>query len=355
MATIYDVAKKAGVSPKTVSRVINGSRHVREETKNKVLEAIRLLDYYPHKIAKNLKQKTTRNVGYVVPYGSDFVFRDPGQLEQLKGAHNLLTGEDYNLILSVPNSGQEALFEFNRLLKHREVDGLILYAMEGVENLARDFEKKGLPYVSLGKCYPEQEYNFVEIDAPSGGYLATKYLLELGHRWIGFITEPARFLAPAKESMILGCMKAYAEEGLEFPRHLVLEGDYTVSFAEQAVRWFLEKDPRPTAIFCASDPMAWGLMRGLRKEGLTPGVEIDVIAGDDLPLSRAIEPELSAVNSRLHELGAEAAEMLLTILQKKQETGIQPKIPGRYLRSELVIRETTTGLAVQKEATGSRR
>ena len=69
----------------------------------------------------------------------------------------------------------------------------------------------------LGKCYPEQEYNFVEIDSPSGGYLATKYLLSLGHRRIGFITEPARFLAPAKESMIMGCMKAYAEEGLEFP------------------------------------------------------------------------------------------------------------------------------------------
>ena len=74
MATIYDVAKKAGVSPKTVSRVINGSRHVREETKNKVLEAIRELDYYPHAIAKSLKKKITRNVGYVVPYGSGFCF-----------------------------------------------------------------------------------------------------------------------------------------------------------------------------------------------------------------------------------------------------------------------------------------
>ena len=81
-------------------------------------------------------------------------FRDPGQLEQLKGSHNVLTGEDYNLILSVPNNGREALFEVNRLLKHREVDGLILYAMEGVETLAKDFEEKGLPYVSLGKMLP---------------------------------------------------------------------------------------------------------------------------------------------------------------------------------------------------------
>ena len=290
-----------------------------------------------------------------MPYGSDFVFRDPGQLEQLKGAHNVLTGEDYNLILSVPNNGRESLFEVNRLLKHREVDGLILYAMEGVETLAKDFEEKGLPYVSLGKCYPEQEYNFVEIDSPSGGYLATKYLLSLGHRRIGFITEPARFLAPAKESMIMGCMKAYAEEGLEFPHHLVLEGDYTVSFAEQATGWFLSKDPRPTALFCASDPMAWGLMRGLRKKGLTPGVEIDLLAGDDLPFTRVLEPELSAVNSRLHELGAEAAEMLLVILRKKQETGTRTKIPGRYLRSELVIRGTTTGRSVQRETAGFHR
>ncbi|NLZ44994.1 MAG: LacI family transcriptional regulator, partial [Clostridia bacterium] len=134
--------------------------------------------------------------------------------------------------------------------------------------------------------------------------------------------------------------------------YLVLDGDYTVSFAEQATGWFLSKEPRPTAIFCASDPMAWGLMRGLRKEGLTPGLEIDIMAGDDLPFSRAIEPDLSAVNSRLHELGAEAAEMLLVILRKKREMGIRAKLPGRYLRSELVIRGTTTGRAVQRETAG---
>lgn len=352
MATIYDVAATAGVSPKTVSRVINGNRHVREETKNKVLAAIRLLDYHPHAIAKSLKRKTTRNIGYVVPYGSDFVFRDPGQLEQLKGAHNILTGEDYNLILSVPNTGREAIFEVNRLLKHREVDGLILYAMDGVENLARELEEKGLNYVSLGKCYPEQEYNFVEIDAPSGGYLATRFLLGLGHRWIGFITEPVRFLVPAKESMIKGCMKAYEEANLEFPHRLVLEGDYTMGFAEQAAGWFLGKTPRPTAIFCASDPMAWGIIRGLRKEGLTSGVEIDILAGDDLPVSRAIEPELSAVSSKLHELGAQAAEMLVTILRKWRETGKGTRLPGRYLRSELVIRGTTNGWSVKRKPTG---
>lgn len=340
--TIYDVAAKAGVSPKTVSRVINGSALVKEETRERVLEAIRLLDYHPNAVAKSLKQKVTYNIGYVVPFGSDFVFRDPGQMEQLKGASDVINAADYNLILSVPSTAREALLEVNRLLKHKKVDGLILYAMEGVEPLAREFEEKGLKYVSLGKCYPEQEYNFVEVDSPSGGYLATRFLLNLGHYRIGFICEAPQFLVPAKESMIKGCIRAYEEAKIEFPHDLVLEGDYSVEFGEYAVGRFLQKNPRPTAIFCASDPMAWGVLRGLRKKGLVPGRDIDVLGGDDLPFTKSIEPGLSAVNSKLYELGAQAARMLLDYIRNSREEG-EKGIPGRYLQSELVVRETTNG------------
>jgi len=344
MPTIYDVAAKAGVSPKTVSRVINGSTLVKENTREKVLAAVQLLDYHPHAVAKSLKQKVTYNIGYVVPYGSDFVFRDPGQMEQLKGAGDVINTGDYNLILSVPNTSREALLEVNRLLKHRKVDGLILYAMEGVEPLAREFEEKGLKYVSLGKCYPEQEYNFVEVDSPSGGYLATKFLLNLGHRRIGFISEAPHFLVPAKESMIRGCIRAYEEANVEFPQDLVLEGDYTVEFGEYAAGKFLQKNSKPTAVFCASDPMAWGVLKRLRKEGLSPGYDIDVLGGDDLPFSRCIEPGLSAVNSKLYELGALAARMLLDYIKNSRERIEGDEgIPGRYLQSELIVRETTNG------------
>lgn len=344
MATIYDVASKAAVSPKTVSRVINCCPSVKEDTKRRVLEAIKELDYHPNAVAKSLKRQKTNNIGYVIPYGSDFVFHDPGQLEQIKGANDALAASDYNLIISVPKTSNEALHEVNRLLKHKNVDGMILYAMGGVEPLAREFEEKGLRYISLGKCYPEQKYNFVEVDAPYGGYLGTKYLLDLGHRMIGFVGEASQFLEPAKESMITGCIRAYDEAGLKFPNHLVTHGDYSVECGYYAAQSFLAKEPNLTAIFCSSDPMAWGVVRALRERGITPGKEIDVLAGDDLPLTRNLEPGMSAINSKLYDLGMMAASMLVEYLDN--EGKIITDVPGRYLQGELVIRQTTNGLLV---------
>ncbi|TCL74098.1 LacI family transcriptional regulator [Hydrogenispora ethanolica] len=341
MATIYDVAARAGVSPKTVSRVINHCATVKEETRQRVLDAIRALDYHPNAVAKSLKQQKTFNIGYVIPYGSDFVFRDPAQLEQIKGANDVLAASDYNLILSVPKSGRDALREVDSLLKHKNVDGLILYAMAGVEPLAREFEAKGLKYVSLGKCYPEQKYNFVEVEAPSGGYLGTRFLLNLGHREIAFLGEAPQFLEPDKESMISGCIRAYQEAGLEFPAQGVLPGDYSVECGYYAVERLLAKQPAPTAIFCASDPMAWGVLRALRERGLVPGKDIDVLGGDDLPLTQSLEPGLSAIHSKLYELGSLGAGILLECLRMEDEAARE--IPGRYLQSELVVRQSTNG------------
>lgn len=338
MTTIYDVADKADVSPKTVSRVINDSKLVKTETREKVLEVIRELDYHPNAVAKSLKEQKSGNIGYVIPYGSDFVFRDPGQLEQMKGVSDMLNSSGYAMLLSVPQTNREVLYEVNSLLKHKKVDGLLLYAVKGVEPFAREFETKGLKYISLGKCYPEQKNNFVEVDAPYGGYIGTKFLLSLGHRQIAFLSEASQFLEPAKESMIAGCRRAYRELGLDFPDHLVIQGDYTVVSGYLGAKRVLETNPKPTAFFSASDPMAWGIIKALRELGIIPGKGVDVLAGDDLPLTQNLEPGLSTVNSGLYQLGATAAEMLLGSLNGK------PEFHGRYLQGQLIVRETTNGL-----------
>lgn len=347
MTTIYDVAAKAAVSPKTVSRVINNSKLVKPETKEKVLKAIAELDYHQNAVAKSLKQQKSGNVGYVIPYGSDFVFRDPGQLEQMKGVSDTLGASDYAMLLSVPKTDQEVLAEVNSLLKHKKVDGLLLYAVKGVEPFAREFESKGLKYISLGKCYPEQKNNFVEVDATSGGYIGTKFLLDLGHRDICFLGEAPQFLEPAKESMVNGCRRAYQEYGLDFPENRVIQGDYTISCGYFTARKAIQMKPAPTAFFCASDPMAWGVIKALREEGITPGKEIDVLGGDDLPLTQSLEPGLSTVNSKLYQLGSVAAAILLQCLNNDRNGGPE-EYPGRYLQCELVIRQTTNGVGVRR-------
>jgi DNA-binding LacI/PurR family transcriptional regulator len=336
MATIYDVAALAQVSPKTVSRVINNSELVKESTRIKVMKAIEELDFHPNAVAKSLKNQRTDTVGFVIPYGSDFVFHDPGMLEQIQGAHDVLVSQGYHMILSVPKTNPEALAQVERLMKHKNVDGLILYAMDGVEEIVHWFEEQGLKYASLGKCYPTQTHNFVEIDSPLNGYLGCKYLLSIGHCRIGFILEPSNFLVPAKEGILDGCQRAYNEREMEFPSDLVVKGDYTIDAGYEATRRLLAMEDPPTALFSSSDPMAWGALRAIRELGLVPGKDVDVLGGDNLYLTRCVESGLSALNNKLYELGVEIGKVLLNNIRGAE-------VPGVYLHGELVLRQTTNG------------
>lgn len=338
MPTIYDVALHAGVSPKTVSRVINESKLVKDETRARVVKAIRDLDFHPNAIAKSLKNQKTNNIGFVVPYGSDFVFRDPGMLEQIKGANDVLADEGYHVILSIPRSDAEVLVKVGELLKHKTVDGLILYAMSGVAPIVREFEEQGLKYASLGKCYAEQKNNYVETDAPYNGFLGAQYLLSLGHRRIGLMAEPAIFLDPVKEGILTGYRQAYQALRLEFSPEWVAEGDYSIEFGYRTTMEWLDRKQPPTAIMSASDPMAWGALRAIRERGLFPGRDIDVLGGDNLPVTAMIEPDLSVIDSKLYDLGARAAALLMDNLRDDREA------PGEYFSGELVIRGTTSGL-----------
>ena len=336
MATIYDVAALAQVSPKTVSRVINDSNLVKESTRLRVMQAIEQLDFHPNAVAKSLKSQRTETVGFVIPYGSDFVFHDPGMLEQIQGAHDVLVSQGYHMILSVPKSHPEALAQVERLMKQKNVDGIILYAMDGVEEIVRWFEERDLKYASLGKCYPSQTHNFVEIDSPLNGYIGCKFLLTNGHRRVGFILEPSNFLVPAKEGILDGCQRAYNEMKMEFPIDLVVKGDYTIDAGYQATQQLLAMENPPTALFSSSDPMAWGAIRAIREFGLVPGKDIDVLGGDNLGLTRCVEPGLSALDNKLYELGAEIAKVLLDNIRGEE-------VPGVYLHGELVLRQTTNG------------
>ncbi|MGE5592093.1 MAG: LacI family DNA-binding transcriptional regulator [Betaproteobacteria bacterium] len=337
MATIYDVAKKANVSVKTVSRVLNRSQLVKQETRSRVLAAMAALDFHPNSAARSLRRKRTGAIGFVVPFGSDFVFHDPGMIEQIKGALDLLNERGYDMVLSVPTNRDDALREVVRLTKRRNVDGAILYGMTGADSIVKELSEKGFHFVSLGYCYPEQTHNFVEIDAVAGGIAATRYAISLGHTRIGLIREPSNFLLPNKRSIAEGYKAALEQAGIPYDERLVREGDYTVSGGYWAALRLLDQDEntRVSAIICSSDPTALGALRALRERGLVPASGTQngflLLAGDCLPSTRLIEPSLGGIQAPLYEQGRLAADMLVSVISERRD------VPGIVLKPTMLV------------------
>jgi DNA-binding LacI/PurR family transcriptional regulator len=337
-STIYDVAELAGVSAKTVSRVINNSSLVAPGTRRKVLAAIAELDFHPDSAAKGLRQRRRKSVGLVIPYGSDFVFQDPGMWAQANGAHRALSERGYDLVLAVPQTKELVLHELSRLTKNRTVDGVILYAMEGVEALVKEFDRLKIRYVSLSVCYSGQDYNFVETDSSYVSHLATRYMITQGARRIGLIREPEGFFHADKATAEEGYHRAHLEAGLPVDRSLILAGDYSIVSGYERTCQLLRDYPDIDGILCMSDPMAMGALRALREHGLTPGVDIDFVAGDDFPSTREIWPGLTSIRTPLYEQGYQAGTMIVDYIESGQ------KIPGRVLKGELIVRQSVRSL-----------
>jgi DNA-binding LacI/PurR family transcriptional regulator len=338
MATIYDVAKMAGVSTKTVSRVLNEEPLVAEETKRKILGIIKQMDYHPNAMAARLKRQRSNIVGFVVPYGSEFVFQDLNMMEQLRGAHDVVTQEGNDLIVSAPVNRKDALEEILRLVKHKNVDGVILYPTAEVDGIIKELETKNFKYVTLGLYKEDQKTNYVIANVFSGGYLATKHLLARGHRWIGLINKPKSFFNYCTEDMLLvGYKAALTELKAPLSPTLLVEGDYTVEGGYQAFKKLWESSKiKPTAVICASDPMAYGTIRAIEDLGYVAGKDIEVIAGDNLPLTRKLFPYLSALCNPSYEQGRQAGKMLLSIIKEKKD------LPGITLNMDFIIRNTET-------------
>jgi DNA-binding LacI/PurR family transcriptional regulator len=336
MATIYDVAKMAGVSTKTVSRVLNEEPLVAEETKRRILGIIKQMDYHPNAMASRLKRQRSNIVGFVVPYGSEFVFQDLNMMEQLRGAHDAVTQEGNDLIVSAPVNWKDSLQEILRLVKHKSVDGVILYPVTGVDAIISELDAKNFKYVTLGIYKEDQETNYVNVNVLSGGYLATKYLLSKGHRHIAIIKKPIGFHNYFTEDMLfVGYKAALTEQQVPILQELFVEGDYTIEGGYQCfMRLWENSEIKPTAVICASDPMAYGAIRAIGDLGYVAGRDIVAIAGDDLPLTRKLYPSLSALSNPAYEQGRQAGKMLLSIIKDKKN------YPGLTLNMEFINRNS---------------
>ncbi len=332
MATLEDVAKKAGVSRSTVSRVINGQAHVAAQTRERVRRVIRELGYHPHSLARGLVTKRTRVVAMVIPETVSRLFSDQFFSLLLEGAVQGCNGRGYQLLLALFDNPQYGEKLYAQVLQNGYAEGVVIASTSPQDPLLHALHADRIPTVAVGR---QPGFPYVDADNYRGGKLATEHLLSMGYRRIGTITGPLDHLHV--QDRLEGYRASLEQAGIPFQEKLVAEGKFTEAGAMAATRQLLSVDP--DALFVQSDTMAAAVLHVLKEEGIRVPQDIAVVSFDDLPLASLVDPPLTTVRQPIRMLGFMAVELLLHILEGKQDR------KELVLPVELVVRASCGALA----------
>lgn len=333
--TIRHVARRAGVNPSTVSRVLASSSRISAATQRRVRDAVAALDYHPNSIAQRLVQRRSRSIGVVIPRRIADALANPFFPELLRGIGTVLQAERYNLVLTMPEDPEGEHEQAIRLLRGREVDGLILTGSRVHDRLIPELERRHSPHVLVGRLERKRAGHWIDNDNVGVGRLATEHLLELGHRRIAIITGPMDLVVSRQR--LSGYRAALAVAGVTPNERYEVEGSFTRASGREAMARLLALDARPTALFACDDVMAIGAMDLLRERKVPVPDEISVVGVNDDPRAPYLTPPLTTVRIPIFEMGVTAATRLLDVLR-----GVVTEEALTLLPSEVVVRASST-------------
>jgi LacI family transcriptional regulator len=328
--SIRDVAQRAGVSPSTVSKALNGAPHVTTVTRNRVLEAAGALGYRPNSIARSLKTKRTRTIGLITDDLGD-AFTMP----MMRGVE--IAASEAGVSVFLCNSYAEPERERSHLeaLLDKQVDAIILMSGYRVrERGAPARVLEGLPVVYLYQYTSQVAVPCIVPDDVGGGALAAEHLLEMGHTRVAMVNGPPHF--QAARDRVVGFRSVLERTGIGWHDDLVSGGDWSMVTGYQATRRFLERPVRPTAIFCASDVIAIGAIAAAYERQLRVPEDLSIVGFDDRPLASQAQPPLTTIALPLFEMGHIAG----AIAVRAKPHGV-PKIGTQTVPCSLVRRSTT--------------
>jgi LacI family transcriptional regulator len=328
-ATIRDVAREARVSVATVSRALNDSGPVRDDTRQRVQDAAENLRFTPHAGARSLITSRTNTLGVLLPdlYGEFFS-------EVIRGIDRGAQRAGYQLLLSSARNARDEVHGAFRAMYGR-VDGLVLMApdVELAELFAQ--HRDGTPIVFINSPVTSEDARLITIDNRGGAYQMVKHLTRKGHHRIAII-RGAESNHDAAERL-RGYRDALDDGGFQRDARLEFDGDFTEASGYRAARAALRLHPRPTAIFAANDAMAIGALSALREDGVAVPGEIAVAGFDDIPIARYMSPPLSSVHVPIAQLGERAMDLLLGAI-----AGVEDGAARRVvLPTTLVIRKSS--------------
>lgn len=330
MPTIRDVAQRAGVAPITVSRVINNSGYVSEQTREKVQGAIDELGYVPNMLGPSLRFQQTMTLAVVI---TDIT--NPFWTTVTRGVEDVAQANGYSTILCNTDESEAKQEQYLHMLLRRRIDGILLVPACSEAKTIELIQKQEIPVVVMDRYVPDIDVDIVRADSEGGAYKLTQYLTSLGHQKIAMLTGPES--VSTSVDRVRGYKRALKDAGLPDSAEFVYWGEFTQESGRQLAMQAMANPERPTAIFSGNNFIAIGARRFLHTNGIQVPDDIALVTFDDIPMNLVADPFMTAAFQPAREMGQQATQILLDRIKGDVD------VPTRHvvLPTEIIIRASS--------------
>ncbi|MEF3274745.1 MAG: LacI family transcriptional regulator [Chloroflexus sp.] len=331
--TLDDIARRAGVSRSTASRVLNNHPHVNPVVRERVWQAIRETNYQPNHPARSLASRRSQVIGIIIPQPINTLFADPYFLLLIEGIAQVCNERQFSIVLELATSTAEN--PYRHIGRRGFLDGAIVASAVEDQFLLQWLAQETIPVVVVGRIMALPAIPYVDVDNRQGAQKLVEHLLNQGYQRIATITGPMNIVAG--RDRFAGYCDALTAAGLPVLPELVYEGTFSEQSGYQAMQVLLQRTSLPDAVFAASDMMALGALKAARAAGLRIPADLALVGFDDIPLATAMTPPLTTVRQPIGELGQTAARLLL---DRIHSDSFQLAVQRVVLPTELIIRDS---------------
>lgn len=329
---LEDIAKKAGVSRSTVSRVINNHPNVSEKVRQRVLKVIDETGFSPNVAARTLVSQRSNTIGLILPHSVSTFFTDPYYPHLIKGISLACNHYDFTLALFVAGTREYQEKILPRLSSRGFLDGIIIQSGHHADqSIIHELSGTNIPLLVAGRPLHPEQVCYIDIDNVSASEKAVRHLIHGKRKHIATITGP--LTSTVGQDRLEGYKKALEDSSLKFNSSLIMESDFTEAGGYKAMNQLLPL--HPDAVFAASDMMAIGAIRAIRDAGLDVPKDVAVIGFDDLPIPAVNELQLTTIHQPVVQFGFRAVETLIELIESDS-----PQVKRVLMDTELVIRKT---------------
>ncbi len=329
LSTIEEIAKEAGVSRSTVSRVINNDPNVNEQTRERVLEVVNSNNYVPNRAARKLAGGRTGVIGLVIPIGVSRLFVEPFFPILIQSVTNRCNQVNRSVMfwLGEPEYERRSI---TQILSNDLLDGVIVSSLKDQDPIVAALHHSQIPFVLIGR-YRDLPVNFVDIDNEKCAQVAVNYLLQTGRKRIATITGVADTMVSRER--LDGYRATLAKAGFAVDNNLIAEGGFVEEGGYAAMAKIFPH--KPDAVFATNDAMAVGAIRFLREQGVRVPEDVGVVGFDDAPFAASYKPALTTIAQPIGELGRRAVDMLVNVIEQQPND-----VMNEIFASDLIIRES---------------
>lgn len=331
--TIRDVAREAGVSTATVSKVINNLPTISEATAARINLIMKEMNYHPNLRAQNFARKSTHNIVFITNLERNTAFTNPHMFEIMSGLQNVLNSKNYTLsILSVPMNEQQEVID--RIISQNSADGIVIHASVITKEMSQKVLKAGFAHIVIGCPNFNSQLCWIDNNNYLSGEIAANHLLDRGYQRIAFVGGMENDMISSRR--LQGAITALTDKKMEMREAFIKRGESTRQDGYKMMEEILSSPQRPDAVICANNHIALGVMKSIAQHNLQIPKEIGVITFDDYPFSKITDPMMTVVNIDVYDVGVQAGKLILNKIKKPNL-----QVQSYTTLPSLIVREST--------------